>query len=153
MVHSTKRFVLSLGLCYFVLVFFSPFSIAITSLGEERANLSAFRMYVWFVLVWFYLFPLPLRVWDGLRLVIVALSGLFSLLFSWYTYSKTNQRKNSKPSIDTSTQLSCWKWICQYFLENIEYMSVMFLLFIYIWHYPLGRAKVIWIEFSMVSHI
>ena len=28
---------------FFVLAFFSPFSIAITSLGEERANLSAFR--------------------------------------------------------------------------------------------------------------
>ena len=27
-------------------VFFSTFSIAITSLGEERANLSAFRMFV-----------------------------------------------------------------------------------------------------------
>ena len=36
MVYSTRRFVLSLALCYFVLVFFSPFSIAITSLGEER---------------------------------------------------------------------------------------------------------------------
>ena len=35
----------------FVLVFFSPFSIAITSLGEERANLSAFRTFVRFVLV------------------------------------------------------------------------------------------------------
>ena len=42
MVYSTKRFVLCLTLCYFVLVVFSPFSIAITSLGEERANLSAF---------------------------------------------------------------------------------------------------------------
>ena len=30
-------------MCHFVLVFFSPFSIAITSLGEERAYLSAFR--------------------------------------------------------------------------------------------------------------
>ena len=29
-----------LTLCYFVLVFFSPFIIAIFSLGEERANLS-----------------------------------------------------------------------------------------------------------------
>ena len=28
------------------------FSIAITSLGEERANLSAFRTFVRFVLVW-----------------------------------------------------------------------------------------------------
>ena len=27
-------------------MFFSPFSIAITSLGEERANLSAFRTFV-----------------------------------------------------------------------------------------------------------
>ena len=33
-------------------VFFSPFSIAITPLGEERANLGAFRTFVWFVLVW-----------------------------------------------------------------------------------------------------
>ena len=68
-------------LCYFVLVFFSPFSIAITSLGEERANLSAFRTFVRFVLVWFCLFPLPLDVWKGLRFVIVALPGLFSYLF------------------------------------------------------------------------
>ena len=68
-------------MCYFVLVFFSPFSIAITSLGEERANLSAFRTFVRFVLVWFCLFPLPLDVWEGLRFVIVALPGLFSYLF------------------------------------------------------------------------
>ena len=72
-----------LTLCYFVLVFFSPFSIAITSLGEERANLSAFRTFVRFVLVWFYRFPLPLGVWEGLRFVIVALPGLFSYLFSF----------------------------------------------------------------------
>ena len=37
--------------CYFVLVFFNPFSIAMTSLGEERAKLSAFRTYVRFALV------------------------------------------------------------------------------------------------------
>ena len=35
----------------FFLVFFNPFSIVITSLGEERANLSAFCMFVRFVLV------------------------------------------------------------------------------------------------------
>ena len=29
----------------------------------------------------FYLFPLPLGVWEGLRFVIVALPGLFSFLF------------------------------------------------------------------------
>ena len=63
-------------------MFFNPFSIAITSLGEERANLSAFRTFVRFALVWFCLFPLPLGVWEGLRFVIVALSGLLSYLFS-----------------------------------------------------------------------
>ena len=51
MVYSTRRFVLCLTLWHFVLVFFSPFSIAITSLGEERAHLSAFRTFVRFVLV------------------------------------------------------------------------------------------------------
>ena len=50
-VYSTRRFVVFLSVCHFVLVFFSPFSIAITSLGEERANLSAFRTFVRFVLV------------------------------------------------------------------------------------------------------
>ena len=34
------------ALCYFVLVFFCPFGIAITSLVEERANLGAFRTFV-----------------------------------------------------------------------------------------------------------
>ena len=41
-----RRFVVCLSVCHFVLVFFSPFSIAITSLVEERANLSAFRTFV-----------------------------------------------------------------------------------------------------------
>ena len=61
---------------------FSPFSISITSLGEEKANRSAFRTFVRFVLVWICRFPLPLRVWEGVRFVIVALPGLFSYLFS-----------------------------------------------------------------------
>ena len=104
MVYSTRRFVLRLTLCYFVLVFccffvvvflllffffFSSFSIAITSLGEERANLNAFRAFVRFALVWFCLFSLPLGVWEGLRFVIVALPGLFSYLF--FTIKKLNQ--------------------------------------------------------------
>ena len=77
--YSTRRFVVCLSVCHFV--FFSPFSIAITSLGEERANLSAFRTFVRFVLVWICRFPLPLGVWEGLRFVIVTLPGLFSYLF------------------------------------------------------------------------
>ena len=70
---------LSLALCYFILVFFSLFSIVITSLGEDRANLRAFLTFVQFAVVWFCLFPLPLGVWGGLQLVTVALPGLLPL--------------------------------------------------------------------------
>ena len=83
-----RRFVLYLTLCHFVLVFFSHYRIAIPSLGEERANLSAFRMFVRFVLVWICRFPLPLGVWEELRFVIMALPGLFSYPFL-YQISKS----------------------------------------------------------------
>ena len=78
MIYSTRRvfFFLSSALRYFVLMFFfSPLSIAITSLGEERAklNLSAFRTFVRFALVWVCLLPFPLGVWEGQRFVNVAL--------------------------------------------------------------------------------
>ena len=46
-------------------MFFSHFSIAITSLGEQKANLSAFRTFVRFALVWFCLFPFPFGVFGG----------------------------------------------------------------------------------------
>ena len=80
-VYSTRRFVLCLTFCNFVLVFFGPFGVAISSLGEGRAGLDVFRALVRFVLVWICRFPLPLGVWEGLRDVIVALPGLFSYLF------------------------------------------------------------------------
>ena len=48
--------------------------------GKRRANLSVFRTFVRFALVWFCLFRLLLSVWEGLRLVIVALPGHFSYL-------------------------------------------------------------------------
>ena len=91
MLYSARRFVVCLTLCHFVLVFFSPFSIVITSLGEERANLSAFRTFDRFLLVWICLFPLPLDVWDGLRFVIEALPGLFS-----YPFFKLINNNNKK---------------------------------------------------------
>ena len=68
--------------CNFIFRGFSPFSIAVTSLGEERANLSTFHTFARFVLVWYCLFLLPLGVWEGLRLVIVVLPGLFYYLFA-----------------------------------------------------------------------
>ena len=89
MAYSTRRFVLCLTLCYFLLVFFSPFSSAITSLREERANLSAFRTFVRFVLVWFCWFPVPLAVLEELWFVIVALPGLFFYLVLCYQVHAT----------------------------------------------------------------
>ena len=76
-------------------MFLSPFSIAITSLGEERAN-SAFSTFVRFVLVWFCLFPLPLGVWEGLRLVIEALPGLFSYIFFAQISCRASFRRGNK---------------------------------------------------------
>ena len=70
-IYSTKRFVLNLALWQLILVFFSPFSIAIISLEEARAYLRAFRTFVWLALVWFCL----------TFFVILAFPGLFSYLF------------------------------------------------------------------------
>ena len=95
MVYSTRRFVLRFVWCCFVPVFFGPLSIAITSFGEERANLSAFRAFVRFALVWICRFPLPLGVWEGLRFVIVAFPGLFSYLFFRKAFSKFYHRHSA----------------------------------------------------------
>ena len=65
-----------LFLCFSVLL-----ALRLPSVGEERANLSAFCTFVRFVLVWICRFPFPLGAWEGLRFVIVALPGLFSYLF------------------------------------------------------------------------
>ena len=55
-------------MCHFVLVFFSPFNIAITSLGEERDNLSAFRTFIRFVFKGLILEILPPKI-DELRAI------------------------------------------------------------------------------------
>ena len=68
-------------LVLFCSCFLRPFSNTITSHGEERASLNAFRTFLRFALVWFCLFPFPLGVWEGLRLVIVAHPGLLSFYF------------------------------------------------------------------------
>ena len=45
---------------------FSPFCIAITTLGDERANFSEFHTFVRFALVCLRLFPLPLSAYSVL---------------------------------------------------------------------------------------
>ena len=87
---------------YFVLVFFSPFRIAITSLWEEKANLSALRTCVRFALVWFCLFPLPVCVWEGLWFEIVVLPGLFSYLFYVFFISKGKKGKRKVQGVPQS---------------------------------------------------
>ena len=89
----------------FLCFFFSPFSIAITSLWLERANRSAFRTFVRFSLVWCCLFPLSLGVWEGLRCVILAHPGFFLLPFfskfaSWSAFSLSEY------------DLVCLCWFC-----------------------------------------
>ena len=51
--------------CSCVVVFFSPFSIATTSLGEERANLSAFSTLFGLRLFCFVCFLFPLVSGKG----------------------------------------------------------------------------------------
>ena len=103
-------------MCHFVLVFFSPFSIVITSLGEKSANLRAFRMFVRFVLVWICRFPLPFGVWEGLRFVIVAPPGLSSYLFFipsfWHVLGTADGTADS--SADDSKALSIWTSVSSY---------------------------------------
>ena len=66
MVISLRRFILSLAL-RFVLVFVSPFSTAITTLGEERAGLCVFvRLFVCFERDGLCVLPLPIGVRDWL---------------------------------------------------------------------------------------
>ena len=84
---------------------FQSFSIVITSTGEDRANLSAFRTFVRFALVWFCLFPLPLGVWEGLWFVIVALPVLFSYLF--FTLSLINSFKTISCHKDSKEKKMC----------------------------------------------
>ena len=108
-------------MCHFVLVFLSPFSIAITSPWEERVNLSAFRTFVRFVLVWICRFHLPLGVWEGLRFVIVALPGLFSYLFLCKGFMNSEVKKWPAPGIK---HVIYWQGIILLYYNNFIILSV-----------------------------
>ena len=78
-VYSTRRFVVCLSVCHFVrMLFLVLLILRLPRLGKRELILVLF---VRFMLVWICRFPLPLRVWEGLRFVIVALPGLFSYFF------------------------------------------------------------------------
>ena len=65
-----------LFLCFSVLL-----ALRLPRLGNRELILVLFVRFFEFVLVLICRFPLPLDVWEGLRLVIVALPGLFSYFF------------------------------------------------------------------------
>ena len=81
MVYSTRRFVVCLTLCLFVLVFFSPLASRLTRLGKSELILVLF-VRLFDLCLFVYIGLLLLGVWEGLRFVIVALPGLFSYLTS-----------------------------------------------------------------------
>ena len=76
-------------------MFFSPLSIGITSLGEERTNISAF-VRLFDLRLFGFVFPLPLGVREGLRPVIVAIPGLFFYLFT-KLFAKVISRRQKSP--------------------------------------------------------
>ena len=104
MVHSVGRFVLSFALCFFVLVCFSVILVLrIPRLGKRKLILVLF-VRLFDSRLFGFVFPLPLGVWEGLRLVIVALPGLFSYLF-WV------KKINDEPShVDLHCLQMCMFW-------------------------------------------
>ena len=69
------------ALYYFLLVFSFLLALRLPSFGEERANSYCFCTFVRVALVWFCLFPLPLGDWEGLRSVVLTVTGIFSYHF------------------------------------------------------------------------
>ena len=86
MVYSARRFVVCLSVCHFVLVVFSPFCIRVTSLGEEKAYLSAFRMFVRFVLVWICRFHFVLLFFNPFSIAITSLGEERAYLSAFRTF-------------------------------------------------------------------
>ena len=64
-------------------------------LGKRELILVPFVRLFDFALVWFCLFPLPRDVWEGLRLVIMALPGL-SVLLPFFVLNMRNYKFHSK---------------------------------------------------------
>ena len=108
MVYSTRRYVVCLSMCHFLLVFFSPFSIAITWLGEERANLSAFRTFVRFVLFWICRFPLSLGVWEG-RSLVLGYTGPMCYNVVFYLQEDAQANLVLHWSLNVKCPFSIWK--------------------------------------------
>ena len=120
MVYSTRRFFLCLALCYFVLVFFRPFSTAIISLGEERAYLSAFCTFVRFAHVWFCLFALRRGVLEGVLLVIGNCGTPWTFLLHFFGVQESKQGPvvQSIVSVTSSLMVSYVEFVLLLFVPH-----------------------------------
>ena len=108
-------------LCYFVLVFFSSFSIAITSFEEERELVLVLFVRLFNLrLFWFCQFPLPLGVWEGLRLWHIL---DFSLTLFAYVQADLDRRNLSMLedkfclSVHLASQLFLYCYCSQYWKQ------------------------------------
>ena len=81
------------------LCFFSLFSISITSLEEERANLSAFRTFVRFVLVWICRYPLSSSFWWRGSAAICDCGTPWTFLLPLFSNAKKNEIPSSLFSV------------------------------------------------------
>ena len=122
---------LSLALCYFILVFFSPFNFAITSLGEERA-------FVWLALVMFCLFSLP-SLCLGWTVACDCDTPWTFLLPSFFLMDICGQRKPISNCADVIHVKSSWtlslatvvvvnvrtSWQVVHFTRNVFYNSMI----------------------------
>ena len=80
MVYSTRRFVVCLTLCYFVLGFSILLASRLPRLGKRELML-VFFVRLFDLRLFGFAVSFPLGVWEGLRFVFVAFPGLFSYAF------------------------------------------------------------------------
>ena len=75
--------------------------------------------------------PLPLGVWEGLRFVIVALPGLFSYLFCFWTAGKQLEKHKFKSfSLQKWQNIFLTPWCCSLF--NFSFLAVLYLRYMYL---------------------
>ena len=117
MVYFTTRFISSLALC-FVLLFFSPFSIPITSLGEARAGLCDFVRF--FLLRWLVCVSLLFLLVSGIG---CNLWLWHSLDFSFYLLELSEFRLHIATNVKTTIEQT---WNKRKYCQNIQSSELIY---------------------------
>ena len=145
---------------------FSPFSIAITSLGEEKANLSAFCTFVRFALVWFvcFLFLLVSGKGSGLWLwhsmdFSLTLFGLWCRCFKcvflslWYVGRKVLGNyiySLSLPSFPICGSSDC-HWAPYFFNADLRLLCFTVTLMFHWWGRSFTQTKYLFLILSCIG--